>query len=390
MQKYKQVLSVIVPVYNAEATIKRCLESILSQIYKNFELILVDDGSTDQSGRLCEEYAKKDNRINVIHIKNSGPFQARKLGAKKAIGEVLTFADADDWLERDAFAIIMELFCKYDPDILAYTYDYGEGIEKHLYEERLYCNSEIENEIIPGMMYDSALGRRKLNPSLCCKIIKKKLFKQVTEAVEDRVTLGEDALVTYAAVCMARSIYICNKALYHYSSNEFSCTHIYPMERIIELKAFQDNITRMFEEAGILDKERYQIDNYMRSFIAMMVRNWYGIELSPMSFCIPSRESLKGARVVIYGAGRVGKSYVNELRLTGCASIVGWVDRNYKNMQTYNQVNIIAPDQITKLTFDIILIAVWNDKPANDIKQYLLDMGIPESKIFWKRPISIT
>ena len=101
---------------------------------------------------------------------------------------------------------------------------------------------DIKKEIIPGMMFDAARGVRWLNPSLCCKLIKRSLFLQVTQSVKDRITFGEDALVTYPAVCRAERIFICNKALYHYNNNALSCTHTFPLERIGEVKAFQENM----------------------------------------------------------------------------------------------------------------------------------------------------
>lgn len=352
-------------------------------------MILVDDGSTDRSGELCEEYEQKDSRVRVIHIENSGTFQARKVGAKIAKGDILTFSDADDWLEIDAFETVMEMFYKYDPDILAYAYECEGMIEKHLYEERLYCAVEIRNHIIPEMMYDSAVEKRRLNPSLCCKWIKKELFAKVTESVKDRITLGEDALVSYPAVCMAKSLFICNKALYHYSPNNFSCTHIYPLERIIEVKAFQDNIIRLFDGIGVLDRVRYQVEIYVRSFLAMLIENWYGIELSPVSFSFPYNTILKNSAVFIYGAGKVGKSYINELKLTNYAMIVGWADKNYKSIKEYNGMNVMSPEEIKMTKFDVILIAVRNEEISKAITRDLIDMGIPEEKIIWAKPMRI-
>jgi glycosyltransferase involved in cell wall biosynthesis len=382
-------LSVIVPVYNAESTLQSCVESILKQSYRNFELILVDDGSTDNSPVLCDEYAQQDSRVTVIHIKNSGTFQARKQGAKRAVGKILTFSDADDWLEENTFEAALQILCKYDPDILAYAYDCGGRVEKHLYGEGLYCKKEIKNIIIPGMMYDFSHGRRKLNPSLCCKLIKKQLFAKVTESVKDRVTLGEDALVTYPAVCMAESIFVCNKALYHYRVNSFSCTQTYPLERILEIKAFRDNMLRLFDGMDLLDQMRYQVENYVRSFLAVMVRKWYGMELSPILFSFPYRHVSKGAGVLIYGAGDVGKSYINELKLTRYAEIAGWADRNYGSIKEYNSVDVLAPETIKEKRFDVLLIAVWEEDTAKAIAADLLKLGIPEEKIMWKKPLRI-
>lgn len=383
------MLSVIVPVYNSEATLLRCLDSILNQSYEDFELILVDDGSTDGSPALCDAYAQRDSRITVLHIENSGPFQARKLGAEKAAGGVLTFSDADDWLERDAFETAMGIFCKSEPDILAYTYDCGEGrIEKQLYEERLYCESEIKDRVIPGIIYDTASGRPRLNPSLCCKVIKKELFTKVTESVNDRITLGDDALVSYPAVCMAESIYICNRVLYHYTSRDSSCTHRYPLERINEVRAFQDNLMRLFEEMGMLDLMRYQIENYVRMFLNMMIKNWYGMSISPVMYAFPYRSVPKGARIFIYGAGCVGKSYISQLKVTGYAGIAGWADRNYEELKEYNDVEIIAPKQIRGKKFDLLLIAVEDEKAAYGIRQELAGKGIPSEKIIWEKPVA--
>ena len=107
-------LSTIVPVYNAEKTLNRCVDSILSQTYKNFELILVDDGSSDKSADICDEYQKTDNRIKVIHSKNGGVSHARNLGLDICSGEIVTFIDSDDYIEPDFFDEIVRCMA---PDI---------------------------------------------------------------------------------------------------------------------------------------------------------------------------------------------------------------------------------------------------------------------------------
>src|SRR3989338_8307313 len=99
-------ISVIIPVYNARKFLKTSVDSVLGQNYKNIEIILIDDGSTDKSGEICDDYAKKDRRIKVIHQKNSGPAAARNTGIENAKGEFLFFADADDFLEKDALSLL--------------------------------------------------------------------------------------------------------------------------------------------------------------------------------------------------------------------------------------------------------------------------------------------
>lgn len=390
MDKHEIELSAIVPVYNAGEKLRRCVDSILNQTYDNFELILIDDGSTDESAVLCDEYVKSDMRVSVIHIDNAGPFQARKEGVENARGEILTFSDADDWLEVDAFETAMKIYQSYHPDIVAYTYFYDDNkVEKNFYEEKFYSKSEIKDEVILGMMFDLSYGRRRLNPSLCCKLIQKDLYVKVTETVKERITFGEDAIVTYPAICIAKSLFICNKPLYHYSNNNSSCMHKFPLERIDEVKKFQDNITRLFSEVNMLSIMQHQIESYVRIFLSMMVKDWFGIELSPVSYSIPYGAIPRGEKVFIYGAGVVGKSYINELKIKQNACIVGWADRNYKEIGSYNNETIIAPELIKEREFNILLIAVFDEDIARNIKKDLVDMGIAESKIVWERPVHI-
>ena len=97
----EELISVVVPVYNVEKYIDKCINSIINQTYKNLEIILVDDGSPDNCGNICDEYAKKDNRIIVIHKENGGVSSARNIGIKNAKGKWITFVDSDDWIEND-------------------------------------------------------------------------------------------------------------------------------------------------------------------------------------------------------------------------------------------------------------------------------------------------
>lgn len=111
-------ISVIVPVYNAEAYLRRCLESILAQTHENFELILVDDGSRDQSGAICDEYARRDSRVTVVHQENGGPSSARNAGLDLAAGDWVTFVDSDDYIDADLCEYLLSLAEKHGADIV--------------------------------------------------------------------------------------------------------------------------------------------------------------------------------------------------------------------------------------------------------------------------------
>ena len=108
---YKDLISVIVPVFNNEKWLSRCLDSILAQHYKNFEVLLIDDGSTDASGAVCDSYARNDSRIHVIHTTNGGVSNARNIGLDRAKGDYISFVDSDDWVEPNFLEELYGLIC---------------------------------------------------------------------------------------------------------------------------------------------------------------------------------------------------------------------------------------------------------------------------------------
>ena len=154
--KANPIVSVIVPVYRAEKYVSRCIDSILNQTYSNWELILVDDGSPDNSGLICDEYAAKDNRIRVSHKENGGVSSARNLGIDKATGDWLMFVDADDWLNVEAISSCRPFFD--DSDIIRFSLSVvNEGRKEEVKLFELYDMTK-EDYISRIVSIDTVLG----------------------------------------------------------------------------------------------------------------------------------------------------------------------------------------------------------------------------------------
>ena len=117
MNSQTKLLSVIIPVYNVREYLKKCLDSVINQTYTNLEIILIDDGSNDGSGDLCDAFLQKDDRIRVVHQSNQGLAVARNVGLDMANGEWIAFVDSDDWLDENMYEILINLANKYDADI---------------------------------------------------------------------------------------------------------------------------------------------------------------------------------------------------------------------------------------------------------------------------------
>ncbi len=184
-------ISIIIPVYNAEPYLKECVESILAQTYENFELILVDDGSLDKSGEMCDVFAREDERIHVLHKNNGGATSARKMGVEKARGEWILFSDADDKMPLDS----IEDLVSYDDgsfDIISGTINY-EGIR--------IIRTETEKERLSSEEYICLLLLRKSYFGPCSKLIRKSLFNQVKWLEDNSIFQNEDLFMLISLSC---------------------------------------------------------------------------------------------------------------------------------------------------------------------------------------------
>ena len=177
MSRNDSLISIIVPVYNVEQYLSRCVNSLVNQTYHNIEIILVDDGSPDRCGEMCDEYAKRDKRVVVIHKSNGGLSDARNKGLDVAKGDYVMFVDSDDWIELETCSIIIGLAVKYEVDVVSF------GIqlvgEKGIYEIQRVPYSRIISsyEGVGAMVYQQK--RKGILNYVCNKIFKKILFENI-------------------------------------------------------------------------------------------------------------------------------------------------------------------------------------------------------------------
>ena len=218
--------SFIVPIYNAEKYVVKCIDSILSQTYGNFELILVDDGSTDNSGRICDEYSQKDNRVKVIHQKNVGVNKTRKNAAKAAMGEYIVPIDADDWISKDLLAQAYEVIKETNVDIYCYDCLYvweNKQAEYHTWLQSGYYDKDKLNQYVYPSLLRNVYGKRVF-PTVWGKIFKRELYKKFQLSTNDIIRIGEDESVCLPCVFFANSIYISHSCHYYYRQNPASAT----------------------------------------------------------------------------------------------------------------------------------------------------------------------
>ncbi len=217
------LISVIIPVYNVEKFINSCLDSIINQTYKNLEIILIDDGSTDNSGKICDEYKNQDNRIIVIHKENAGVSVARNTGVEYSSGEYYCFIDSDDSVTDNYIELLYNAITEHDADIscCSFTYLYPDNstycpLGKDL-DETFIC-TEKGSDILENMLY----GNSNYMPGCVCKLFNR---KKTGNILFPAYKIGEDFLAALDYFNNAEKVIYINKPLYFYFQNNESAMH---------------------------------------------------------------------------------------------------------------------------------------------------------------------
>lgn len=210
-------LSVIVPVYNVERYLNRCVDSILKQDYEDFELILINDGSPDNCGSICEEYAKRDHRIRVIHQENKGLAETRNVGIKNAGGKYISFIDSDDYIVQGTYSHCMSIIDGYNADILCFQHI--DIYDNRLVEKEDYTLSPEIKLFSTQEALDALLYPNYIDVITCNKIIKKELFTGIKYPTG---MLYEDMFTTYKYIAKAQKIVSTNQKFYVYCHREGS------------------------------------------------------------------------------------------------------------------------------------------------------------------------
>lgn len=207
-------LSIIIPIYNAEKYLVECLNSVKNQNYSDFECILIDDGSTDSSAKICEDFSSKDSRFKVFHIKNNGVSNARNIGIKNSAGKYITFIDSDDYINKETYSNLMSIIIKENIEICCFNFnriDINNRVIKHNYK-----NNDLNKNFIKDPIYMNSVWN---------KIYKKELFLNNKIFFDTSITTSEDLLVTFKLFTLSKKNKFISEAYYNYRITPESITN---------------------------------------------------------------------------------------------------------------------------------------------------------------------
>lgn len=252
--KMAPTLSVVVPIYNVEKYLKQCLNSLVNQTLSNIEIILVNDGSTDNSEAICQSYAEQDSRIKLFSKPNGGLSDARNFGIQKVTSPVVGFVDSDDYVDLDMFQVLMELKLRSNAEIAV------GGVKMVSNDGEEYMVRAVEGEIIADRhdAMEELLKSKRITNSVCNKIFDITLFDQISFPVGK---LYEDEYVTYKLFDRANKVAMTNEVSYYYRSSPNSITHKPFSEREF------DRIDASVIKVGYIDKKYPDLVQYAKRYL---------------------------------------------------------------------------------------------------------------------------
>ncbi len=218
-------VSIIMPVYNAEKTIRKSLDSVVAQTLNECELIIVDDGSTDSSGKICDDYAKQDSRFIVIHKNNAGVSAARQTGLDAAKGEYVIHVDPDDWIEPEMLELLYHKAATDEADMVICDFFIDVG-DKILYSKQ--CPSSL----MSGTVLNDMFGVNSIHGSCCNKLVKRVCINKYQAKFPEGINYCEDICFNIQLLKHDIKVTYLNKALYHYVQHEKSITNKYTLDTL--------------------------------------------------------------------------------------------------------------------------------------------------------------
>lgn len=374
-------ISIIVPIYNVAEYLKKCISSILAQTYKNLQIILVDDGSTDGSSQICDDYAKTDKRIEVIHKQNGGLVSARKSGLQIVTGNYVGYVDGDDWIEPDMYEKMIGCMLENSVDMVETQYFLEAGAQTKYMESKLAFGIHCRDELIPIMLCDDDFNECRVQPYLWSKLFKRELLMQHQMQVDESILCGEDMAVVFPYLLDCSSICVMKYAGYHYVQRQYSMTSVVHKKEKDQNKALIKYLKEIFERNEKYDMIMLQqLNQYTKSMLLIRDVGFFDMDFG--KGIIKPFNNLNGS-IAVYGAGRMGKSLYRYFRQIGF-DVVAWGD---KDSVFYQQLGlpVVTPEEIINLQekYDKLLIAVISKKLAELIAISLRENGLQGEKIMW-------
>ena len=379
------MISVIVPIYNIAPYLSRCVESICTQTYRNCEIILVDDGSTDGSSELCDFYGQQDSRIIVIHKDNGGLVSARKAGLAIAKGEYIGFVDGDDWIEPQMYEHLMHLAAEHQADmVLGGSIEDVDGqttCKTNRLKPGVYDKDRLCREVYPYMLCAEDFFCMGIQPYIWNKLIRCDLAYAHMTTIDDRIRVGEDVAAVMPILLKADKVVISDYCDYHYCIRGTSM--IWQQENEKREWAELCILHGFLQKNFLAYQKKCRIDDQLGHYTVMnMLTRAYGkiARKDGEGILWPFGYKIGGRKCIVYSAGYFGRAVYDYLQGLG-QEISLWVDRDFRRYQAMG-LPVCGVEEMVKEQDSDILIAVLDMGVAKSIQENLLQLEVRPERIY--------
>lgn len=377
------LLSVIVTVYNIKEYLDKCIESICCQTYKNLEIIIVDDGSTDGSGEICDYYALKDKRIKVLHKENGGQVSARKLGAKTATGQYVISVDGDDWIERDRFQNLVEKGLKSLPDMVhleGYFKEYKDNsaLVARSGFEYMYDEQKIQTDLMKLFVGRNIFLERKIGFSHWQWCTKRDIYYSNLIKINEKIRRIEDVITIFSCILDSKKIVCINESGYHYIQREGSINGRRSNWSENHANIYYAQMKEILGRHTISEEAMNVAVQYI--YHNIFLTNYKKLYDYYTDYLFPYLPVKNGSKIIVYGAGNIGVELVNAIDTSKRYEIVAWIDKQRKsNPRSNHKIEDISV--IKERAFDYIVIAILVADISTAVKKELVAKDISDKKI---------
>lgn len=379
-------VSVIVPVYNTERYLRKCLNSLLNQTLQEMEIICINDGSTDSSPAILDEYAAQYTKIRIIHKENGGVVSARKAGERIAAGEYIGYMDGDDWAEPDMYERLYCCAADYGAEIVTsgyylegnYTSELFDGVAGGLYE------GEQMKVLCDNTIYCMEKKEAGIRGSQCCKLFLRKLIQNLQFPVPENISMSEDKMQVLACILECRSVFVLKESYYHYRINPLSSTHKANPSYLLCVDKVYQYVRRLYSHPNFTDKMRQQAELYIMEILLLGMNTRLGFKTRNLLWFDPYWLELipNGSRIILYGGGEAGRKCRLQLLNKGGHKYVGCVDFEHAGIND-GDLDIQPPEKLGLMDYDYIVITIKNPAKAALIRRQLEALKIRPEKILW-------
>lgn len=391
IKEARPLVSVIVPIYNTQEYLPRCLDSILNQSYVNMEIILVDDGSTDDSASVCKKYVVTDARIQMISQPNQGIIAAKKAGIKLCRGNYVMFVDSDDWIESELLETMMHAMQECGCSLVCTNVFMD--LEDNTIEKRNAIPSGIyeTNRIAKDLFYYKDIDTYGILPYSVAKLYPRDMLKEVLDHISNEIRYAEDKAIVFSFIFQDIRICFLDAIYYHYCVRNGSACQSENQNYLVELTSFYKYAKILFNGHDESEHLLRQLGRYLLQETKHAINNKLGLTTPDKPICVepyqldPSVFFLQKKKIILYGAGKVGADYHKQLADCMNLELCGWVDKDYRKYQA-EELDVQPVEHIRKTGYDYILVAVRKQTVFQEIKKELTNMGIAEDAIIWGRP----